>query len=141
MTIKIDQKSKRVIVKLLHSGKTVPNNMKKGLYFVGKKLKSTASKNILKKKNGRTYKYKGRRYKASQPGESWANRSGTARKGIVYRVASSSKLRFGNTVDYAKFLEFGTRKMKARPAHLIAIKENEQNIVKILENNIDSSFK
>jgi HK97 gp10 family phage protein len=141
MTIEIDQKSKRVIVKLLNSGKTVPSNMRKGLFFVGKKLKSTASKNILKKKNGRTYKYKKRRRKASQPGESWANRSGTARKGIVYKVASSSKLRFGNTVDYAEFLEFGTRKMEARPAHLIAIEENEQNIVEILESHIDSSFK
>lgn len=141
MSIKINERSRRVVVKLLNADKQLPRNTRKGLYFVGKKLKSTANKNILKKKNGRTYKYKGRRYKASVAGESWANRSGEARRGINYKVSGSKKLSFGNSVDYAKFLEFGTRKMARRPAHLIAIKQNNRNIIKIIESNIDKSFK
>lgn len=139
--IKIDSKSKIVLVKIKNSDRILDNELRHAWYFIGKQLKSTASKNILKKgRQGRKYRYKGRVHIASIAGESWANRSGTARKGLKFRVVNTKKLIFGNTVDYVKFLEEGTVKMKARPAHLISIKENRTKIINAFESRIPKAF-
>ena len=141
MSIKIDQRSKKVIARLKGLDKSVPRNLRNGMYNVGAILKRTASNNILKRgRQGNVYRYKGRRHVASSPGESWANRSGEARRGLVYKVRGAEELLFGNTTDYAKHLEFGTKNMKPRPAHLISIKENNKNIVAIMNNAIKKSL-
>jgi len=141
MGVKIDPKSKKVLVRIEKLDKQIPRNLRRGLYFVGKKLKETASKNILKRgRSGRVYKYKGRRHISSSPGESWANRSGEARRGLIYKVSSPTKLIFGNTVEHAKFMEFGTKTIQPRPAHLISIKQNNRNIIKILNNEIKKAL-
>lgn len=141
MSITLSQKSQRVIVRIDRLGKTLPRNLRKGLYFVGKKLRQTASDNIKKRgRRGRVYKFKGRRHVASVPNESWANRSGEARRGLIYKVRGSQQLLFGNTVEYAKFLEFGTKNMAPRPAHLISIRKNNRNIVSIIGEEIKKSF-
>lgn len=137
MGIKIDSKSQKVLVDIKNLEKNSAPALKKSLYFVGKKLRQTASKNILKRgRQGRVYKYKGRRHISSSPEESWANRSGTARRGLTFGVVNPTKLIFGNTVPYAKYLEFGTRTMKPRPAHRIAIEENNTNIITIISDNL-----
>lgn len=137
MGISIDHKSKKVLIEIDNMDSNLKKNLRRGLYFVGKKLRQTASDNILKRgRSGRVYKYKGRRHVASSPGESWANRSGEARRGLIYSVQGSDQLTFGNKAPHAEYLEFGTKNMAARPAHLISINENNRNIINILDENI-----
>lgn len=146
-SIKIDSASKKVLVKIGRIDKSLNTQLRNSWYQSGKLLKATASRNILKKpKSGKTYVLRDRagrrrRHVASAPGESWANLSGTARKGLFFKVVSAKKMKFGNKdVYYARFLEDGTKKMDARPAHLISIKQNKKNIFRILRKNTRKAF-
>jgi len=104
---------------------------RKNLYYSGKILKSYASKDILRKKLGLPYYYKGRKIYASQRGEAWANRSGDARRSISYNVSGSDTLNYFNTVDYVKYLE-DPEKLN-RNAMYISIQKNADRIMTILE--------
>lgn len=151
MSVKINESSRKVMVKIKGLNKALPKHIRNGLYNSGKKLRSTASNNILKKPRfGNRYVSRdkiGRRraHIASKPGESWANQTGEARSGLVYSVSGSDKLIFGNTAEHAnehaKYLELGTKRMKPRPAHLISIKQNKKNIVKYIQREVDKAFK
>ena len=57
-------------------------------------------------------------YQASAPGEPPRKRTGTLQKSIAHEVERESNAivaRVGTKVDYGRYLEFGTRKMAARP--------------------------
>jgi HK97 gp10 family phage protein len=97
-----------------------------GLYNLGTNLKKTASKEMLDKKSkrGRLYRYKGRPHRASAPGQTAANRSGTLRKSINFAVQGSEGLTFGARASYAAFLEQGTSKMLPRPTLQNSMKAN-----------------
>ena len=137
MTITLDIASKKVLAKIDKLDRAIPRELRKGLYFIGKRLRNTASANILKKpRSGRTYKFKGRKHRASKPGESWANRSGKARRGLIYKVRGSTELLFGNTSEHAQFMEFGTKNIEPRPAHKLAINTNNKNIITVLSKSI-----
>lgn len=109
--------------------------MRNALYLSGKLLRKSASDSILKKKSGRLYRYKGRRIKASQDGESWANRSGTARRGLSFRVQGQNRLYFENSVDYVQYLE--DPKSLNRPAMWLSIESNVGKIERHIEQEID----
>ena len=112
--------------------------MRNALYFSGKLLRKSASDSILKKKSGRAYRYKGRRIRASQYGEAWANRSGTARRGLSFRVQGQNRLYFENSVDYVQYLE--DPKSLNRPAMWLAIESNAGKIERYIEQEIDRVF-
>ena len=121
-------------------------------YKIGKDLKATASKLILEKpKGGKTYKIKrlSRRitHKSSAPGEAPANLSGRLRRSLDFNVIGSDRMEFGYRagtgnsggnagVNYGKWLERGTNRMKARPGLFLAIKENEKNAVEHFETEL-----
>lgn len=71
----------------------------------------------------RNSKAKGRafakqRYQGSRPGEPPRKRTGTLQKSIAHEIESDNRnvvARVGTNVDYGRHLEFGTRKMAARP--------------------------
>lgn len=139
MPIEIDNQSKKVLVEIKDAKKTLRKNVRYSLYKIGSRLRQTASKNILKKpRQGRVYRYKNRRHKASIRGESWANRSGKARRGLNFKVRGSSDLNFGNTVDYVKYLE-DTDKLN-RPAMLISLQKNSATIDRYLNRAVRSTF-
>ena len=141
MGIHIDLRTRIVLVEVRNLEKATKRQIRRGLYMVGRDLKSTASTNILKKpRMGRVYRYRGRRHVASVPGESWANRSGKTRRGIVYNVVSARKMEFGNTEKVGRFMEDGTPTIKPRPAHLISIRQNNRNIVNILESHVGKAL-
>jgi HK97 gp10 family phage protein len=59
-----------------------------------------------------------KRYQPSAPGEPPRKRTGTLQKSIAHEVErqpGAVLARVGTKVDYGRFLEFGTRRMKARP--------------------------
>lgn len=125
------------IGKLDQLSHNVRRALRQSFYDIGKDLIATSSKNILKKKTGRVYPYKRIFIKASRPGESWANRSGRARRSIDFKVQGSFQMTyFSKAVKYVKYLEYGTERMYARPALKISIKENYSNMITTINNNI-----
>lgn len=134
-SIKLDRKSRRVVFEIKQMPKKTRRAMRNALYLSGKLLRKSASDSILKKKSGRLYRYKGRRIKASQDGESWANRSGTARRGLSFRVQGQNRLYFENSVDYVQYLE--DPKSLNRPAMWLSIESNVGKIERHIEQEID----
>lgn len=72
------------------------------------------------RRSGRFYKYRGRVYRASAPGEYPARRSGRLARSVAYRVRGWYDLEVGIKgrfvpFSYPKALEFGTIKMERRP--------------------------
>lgn len=145
-SIVMDPSSRNVIKKVRSLQSRTETQIRGAMYDFGKRCKSSASMAILKKpKGGRTYVSRGklgrrRRHVSSAPGESWANRSGEARRGILFNVVGSEKLIFGNNVKHAKFLENGTKRMEARPAHLNAINKNKAQGIRSIELNLEDVF-
>jgi len=137
-SIKLDRKSKSVVFQIRQMPKESRRAMRHALYLSGRLLRKNASESILKKKFGNTYKYKGRRIKASQYGESWANRSGTARRGLSFRVQGQNRLYFENSVDYVQYLE--DPKSLNRPAMWLAIESNAGKIERYIEQEISKVF-
>lgn len=100
--------------------------IRQGFFQLGKDLKATADKEILRKpKSGRTYIIRGaggsrRRHVASAPGETHANLSGKLRHSLGWAVQGAAQMEFGYIdgliPEYAPFVEFGTRRMAARPS-------------------------
>jgi len=93
------------------------------------RLKSTSSdyaKNIKEEinrrfnlpKTGRIYSYKGKSHQASAPNEAPAVRSGSLLKSIFVKdtsVGLVNEFKIGSGLNYALFLEKGTKHMKPRP--------------------------
>lgn len=118
--------------------------IRRGLYAFGKELTKTAKDGILKgPKSGRVYKVRGRRVRRSAPGEYPANQTGNLRSAINFDVKGADELTFGareegskRKANYAKFLEHGTQRMRARPFLARPIKEKTQDGVKFLQNEV-----
>ena len=81
---------------------------------------------MAKPRSGRLEKYNGRKRRASVAGESFANRSGAAKKTLGFEVHGAEEVEFGFRANdptiYTKFLEEGTSKMASRPTVKIASK-------------------
>ena len=130
-SIKLDRRGKKTIFEISQMPKKGRRAIRHALYLSGRLLRKSASDAILKKKFGRTYRYKGRRIKASQSGEAWANRSGTARRGLSFRVQGGNRLYFENSVDYVEYLE--DESSLNRPAMWLAIENNASKIERYIE--------
>lgn len=124
--------------------------IRKAWFKVGADLKRTANTDILaKNKTGRTYIVKGpkgrrRRHRASAPFEAHANMRGTLRKSIGWKV-SGTELTYGYGVTrdapkYAKWIEFGTKRMLARPSLRISITKTRRNTINYLEEAVRSEL-
>lgn len=147
MTIKMDRKSRKVIVKISRLSKLTRSGVEFAAYTSGKGLVKTASAQILKKpKGGRVYIRRDsagrrRRHVASAPGESIANRTGATRRSLSFKV-NITRLEFGYGVDkndapdYAAFPEFGTKRMRPRPSLQNAIKAERRNFQNNFEREI-----
>ena len=120
--------------------------VQKALFKIGKDLQDIFRSQIISKnKTGKLYIRRdrlgrGKRHQASAAGESPANRTGNYRKSVGFNVSGSSELRFGNSAEYAGFLEVGTSRMKARPGLCNAIKENERNTLRELSDGITKAI-
>lgn len=129
--IKVSGKGQKNIANFQNIPVSSVNGIRQCLYIVGRFLSKRTSENILRtRKTGRYYKYKGRRYRASAPGEFPANRSGTNRRSIQFIVKGKREMIFGADAKYSKYLE------KSRPFLIRTIKETEGNQNKILHNEI-----
>lgn len=120
--------------------------IEKSLWQSGKDLIATFSRQVIaKNKTGRLYIRKTRagarrRHIASAPGESPANRTGFYRKSAGFQVRGPKELIFGNSAEYAGFLEIGTSRMAKRPGLGNAIKATERDIIRNLATGISESL-
>lgn len=120
--------------------------IRQAFYFLGKDLKATANKNILElPRFGTQEKYKGRRRRRSRAGESFANRSGKARKQLGFFVKGGDSMEFGfrqdSDTEYVKFLEDGTSKMGTRPTLKISVDANNRNAESHFKREIKKAHK
>jgi len=96
--------------------------IRKALIEIGQEVVSE-TKRLIRTGNrtGRQYSFRGRIHIASSPTEAPANRSGRLARSGGYKVSGPYQMVVGEKVEYAKFLEDGTKKMKARPHLIVAI--------------------
>ena len=115
--------------------------IERGLFRLGKDLIKSFNAQTKDRKTGKLYRVPGRRrrVRASAPGQSPAVRSGKYKKAVGYKI-SGTTMRFGNSVEYAGFLETGTSRMKARPGLGNAIKDNQRNGLLSLSDSIESEL-
>lgn len=116
---------------------------------IGKDHQRTMARDMRRRdKTGIVYKLsvRGRRlrHRASAPGETAANLSGTMSSGIDYAVSGISSFEFGVTgkAFYARFLELGTkgRNVNGKTVGIIEPRPSLQNTVKKLERNTFNYF-
>lgn len=96
-----------------------------------------------KPKSGRLYRLrKGKRWvnhRASAPGETPANLSGTYRRSMGFQIQGWRRMEFGSrsgTAPYARFLETGTSRMKARPGIGNALNAQQNRVRSEIDNAI-----
>lgn len=135
--IKEDPKNRQLIIDLKNLDNITVRGIRQSFYQVGSIAIRTINENVLKRpRSGKVYKYKRRRHRASVAGESFANRSGTARKTKGFSVRGAEELEFGfrdKDAKYTKYLEEGTRNMKARPTVGIASRQTQGKMQPIFE--------
>ena len=111
--------------------------IQKALYQTGKDLSGEFNRQVLSKdKTGNLYLIKGRRHTASAPGETPANITGNYRKSIGFNVDGSNQLIFGNSAEYAGFLEVGTLRIAPRSGLLNVINAGQRDIIRNLSTSI-----
>jgi len=102
--------------------------IERGLFRLGKDLIQSFNQQTKERKSGKLYRVPGRRrrVRASAEGQSPAVRTGKYKKAVGYKI-SGTTMRFGNSVEYAGYLETGTSRMKPRPGLGNALKDNQRN--------------
>jgi len=134
--------------------KLTQRGLRQGMFRSGQSLRSEANREILKgSKSGKVYirKIAGgrkRRHKSSAAGESHANMTGTLRRSLSFQLRGTKEIEFGYGVssgktapDYAKFVEFGTTKMKPRPSLKNALNSQQGNLTQHFKNEIRKALK
>lgn len=119
-SLEINPGNKKVFFNLSRSAAGTKRGIKQGFWFIARELRTGVRKRIKEKpKTGRHYRIKGRRrrHRASAPGEDPANLTGKLRNSVGFQIRDTD-MEFGyrDSVNYGKFLESGTSKMKPRPA-------------------------
>ena len=144
MTFKIKEgrDNRKIELQIKGNDKHTVRGIRQAFYFLGRDLRATANKNILElPRFGRPEKFRGRSRRASLPGESFANRSGDARKQLGFNVKGGDQLEFGFRSDastlYTKILE----EQKDRPTLLIATRSNQKNAREHFEREIKRAHK
>lgn len=142
ITVTLPPNSARVILRMANLPNASRIGMTRGWQLLGESLKRDANREILRHpKSGRLYIVRPRggrrrRHRASAPGETHANLTGRTRRSLSWRSSGAKEMVFGygvgsnrqgNPPPYAKMLEFGTSRMKARPSLFNAIKGNIRN--------------
>ncbi len=145
--IKIDRQSLKTVLKINTMGRLTERQVKSAARVSARGLLSATSQEILRKpKGGRTYiirdrRGRRRRHVASAPGETHANMSGRLRRSLSFR-ANSAEIEFGYGVTdgsapkYAGFVEFGTKRMEARPSLQNGISSERRNMMNNFEREI-----
>lgn len=116
--IKSSKKNRKIEFQLEHLENITVRGIRQAFYELGAISKQKINRDVLAKpRAGQVYRFRGRKHTASLPGESFANRSGDARRKRGFDVKGADTLEFGFREDgetiYTKILE--TLKTGKRP--------------------------
>lgn len=151
MTVKLieGRENDKVFARIQGVAKLTRRGSRQAMYKIGQGLRREASNEILHgSKTGVVYRIRSRsgrrrRHQSSAPGESHANQSGALRRSLSFQLRGASEIEFGYGVssgreapDYARFVEFGTARMKSRPSLRNALRAERTNIIQHLEREI-----
>jgi len=151
MTVRFvpNRENDRVFGRIENLQRLTRRGLRQGMFRAGQTLIAAASTEILNgPKTGRIYIRRDRigrrrRHQSSAPGETHANLTGTLRRSLSFQLRGSSQVEFGYGVssgrsapEYARFVEFGTTKMRARPSLLNALNSQQGNLTQHFENEI-----
>lgn len=144
-SVRMTRESINITNKMARMHDHAHDGVRKAFYYVGKALEKTTKEGIKRPpKTGRYYIFKGRRIRASAPGEYPRNRTGDLRKSVGFIVQGSERLIFGSgkigqrkgqkLLNYAEWLELGTPglQMKPRPFLIASIRTNHQKTEQLL---------
>ncbi len=109
-SIKSTKKGRNIELQLGKLKGITTRGIRQAFYAIGAIANEKINRDVLAKpRNGIVYKFRGRRHIASSPGESFASRSGAARRKRGFEVRGSNELEFGFRKDgetvYTKILE------------------------------------
>ena len=137
ITVKISRKTREILIDIPQHMKKHRRGLENALYEIGADVIEETRRLIINgPKTGRIYSFRGGRHQASAPGEAPANRTGRLARSGDYKVKNWQEMTVGETADYAKFLEDGTRGRIAPRQHLIRAVNNKapDTQLTILEN-------
>lgn len=124
--------NQKVFKHLGHMAQHYRSGVHEAYIVIGEYLKRTNRKDFAATKHGRLYNIKVRgkmiRHRASAPGEPPAKLTGSLEKTIKTKTSGFTEMSYsagGGRVNYAGFLEDGTRKMAPRPYLIKSIRDNE----------------
>jgi HK97 gp10 family phage protein len=130
---------------MLRLPENIRRAIRQAMYSAGVLLVKDLKNDMKLPKSGRIYKIKkGKRtytHIASSPDERPASMSGRLRKSINFLARGFNRIEFGSEgVDYATYLEYGTRKMAKRQPFLRTININNNKIISILRTKTKNQF-
>jgi phage gpG-like protein len=88
-------------------------------------------------KTGVVYMRRGKKHQASAPGEAPATDTGTLVSSITYKQEIPLTATVSSRLDYAYYLEFGTRSIKPRPSWVPAVEKN----TKLFNDLVDAALR
>ncbi len=105
-------------------------------------LKTQAIRNINRKSKGRIYIRKNRKHVASRPYHSPNSMTGQLRKSIGFYYTNKALIFGGGNqkVNYAKFLELGTRQIEPRPLFHLSFFQVRLLIDKLINKTLSKSI-
>lgn len=148
MTFKVTEppSNRKVLLNLKHLKNQSVRGIRQGFYIVGKMAITEINRAVLEKpRSGQVYRYKGRKHVASRAGESFANRSGAARRTRGFDVKGADQVEFGfrenGETIYTDYLENPKNKATARPTVGNASKKVQGRVQNIMEKEIEKAHK
>jgi hypothetical protein len=140
--VKADRKNMKSTITIDDAPRRVRRGIRNALTEIGKENVRFA-KDLIKKppKSGRVYFIKGKRHRASAPGEPPANLSGKLMRSVHSRTYGWHKMEFGDAAPHGKFLELGTRKMQPRPHLTRTVRAKRRDNFNVLEAAVDMEVK
>ncbi len=109
--------TKRHIKNLSYTEHSFNTGLRNALFDIGQLATFKANTMINSGgRTGRVYFINGSAHQASAPGEAPANLTGKLAKSLNYDVHGVEEVQWGSTINYGRWLEEGTRKMRPRPS-------------------------
>lgn len=116
--------------------------LRKALFEIGLNgLKENARKINNDNRTGKVYFVNDIPHTASSAGQSPSNRTGKLKRGYGYHVRKYDEVEIGNIVNYAKFLELGTRRIEKRPTLVRTMTEQAFWAWNIISETTDNAIK